>query len=145
VPFSVNPANLSPNQLVSGVLRIISNDVDSPRTTIPIDIFIKSPTGIDELTNIPKKLTLHPGYPNPFNPAINITFDLPTASHVTLEIFNILGERVITLLSENRAAGRHSLQWNGQNAAGEFAGSNVYFIRLNAGQQLRTQKIILLK
>lgn len=145
VPFSVNPANLSPNQLFSGVLRIISNDSDVPRITIPIDIFIQSPTGIDELTNIPQKLKLHPGYPNPFNPAVNITFDLPTASHVTLEIFNILGERVITLLSENRSAGRHSLQWNGQNTAGKFAGSNVYFIRLSAGHQLRTQKIILLK
>ncbi len=81
---------------------------------------------------VPGNFTLHPNYPNPFNPATTIAFDLPVRSYVTLSIYNLLGERVFTPLRGIRVAGRYSLRWNAINEAGESLTSGIYFYRLEA-------------
>jgi hypothetical protein len=89
---------------------------------------------------IPGRFVLYQNYPNPFNPSTTISYDLPARSHVTLKIFNLLGQEVATLVDGDAEAGRHLMQWN----AGRLA-SGVYFYRLQAGKFVENKKMILLK
>ncbi len=88
----------------------------------------------------PEVFALYPNYPNPFNPVTNIRFSLPENQKVSLGIYSVTGRLVETLVNEDRVAGFHTIQWN----AGRHA-SGVYFYRLDAGVNSKTQKMILLK
>jgi hypothetical protein len=79
-------------------------------------------------------------YPNPFNPVTDISFSLPIASHVKLEIFNVMGQKVATLVDGHLEAGEHIVQWDGSMTA-----SGVYLYRLQADDFVGTKKMILLK
>ncbi len=89
---------------------------------------------------LPERVSLHPAYPNPFNATTTIGFELPGSGMVDLAIFDLLGRRVATLSSEVRPAGIHHVQWTAENVA-----SGIYFARLQAAQQISTQKVVLLK
>ena len=82
-------------------------------------------------------------HPNPFNPATTIAFSLPSAGRVELAIYNLRGERVARLLDEERAAGEHSLRWNGHDELGHKVPSGVYFARLQAGEMQASHKLTL--
>jgi flagellar hook assembly protein FlgD len=84
-------------------------------------------------------------YPNPFNPHTSIQYDLPRAARVRLEIFNLLGQRVRTLLDEVKPAGTHRVEWDGLSSEGRHAASGIYFLRLTAEDFIATKKMILLK
>jgi hypothetical protein len=86
------------------------------------------------------EVVLHPNSPNPFNPATRIAFDLPEATHVRLDIFNVLGQRVATAVDRKMDAGHHSVIWDAGNAA-----SGVYLYRLTTGVETRIKKMLLLK
>jgi len=94
---------------------------------------------------IPSTYRLYQNYPNPFNPTTTLAFDLPVFSHVELVIFNILGERVRTLVSEMRPAGSYVIPWNSRDDRGQSVASGVYFARLLAGTQTVTIKMALVK
>jgi hypothetical protein len=99
--------------------------------------------GIGNETNnlpTPAKFELAQNYPNPFNPTTTIEFDLPKSSTVTLEIFNILGEKVATLLSASLLSGSYKYKWDASGLA-----SGVYLYCLEAGSFQQTKKLILLK
>jgi hypothetical protein len=90
---------------------------------------------------LPTRFALVQNYPNPFNPATTVQFDLPKASNVKLEVFNVLGQRVTTLVNGEVPAGYHKIPWN----AGDQA-SGLYFYRLTAdGNVIDTKKMMLLK
>lgn len=78
--------------------------------------------------------------PNPFNPITQISFTLPEACDVKLDIFNVMGQKVTTLMNEYMQAGSHRAIWNGSSAA-----SGVYFYRLTAGQRVAVKKMMLIK
>ncbi len=80
----------------------------------------------------PMEFALHPVRPNPFASTATIGFDLPRASRVRIEIFDVQGRRVARLLDEPRPAGRHSVAWNGRRASGATAGPGVYLCRMIA-------------
>jgi hypothetical protein len=85
-------------------------------------------------------------HPNPFNPQTTIAFDLPRAMEVSLDIFDLQGRLVRSLLHENPyVAGRHQQVWNGRDAEGQATASGVYFFRFKAGEQDRVGKLTLLK
>lgn len=94
--------------------------------------------GADEA--VPASLTLYQNFPNPFNPTTTIQFDLPEAGAVSLEVFNLKGELVETLLNEELSSGSHKLIFD---AAGYSSG--VYFYRLNAEQSVLSRKMVILK
>ncbi len=96
-------------------------------------------------TNLPHQYSLDQNYPNPFNPTTEIQFALPVATDVKLEVFNIVGQKVVTLLEEFREAGRHSITWSGTNSRGDPVASGVYLYRLTAGDFVQTRKMMLLK
>ncbi len=94
---------------------------------------------------MPDRFQLSQNYPNPFNPETSISFSIPNQSTVKLEVFNVLGQRVRTLVDGQLAAGEHILQWNSRNSNGLPVASGVYFYRLTAGGQTVTRKMLLLK
>jgi flagellar hook assembly protein FlgD len=84
-------------------------------------------------------------HPNPFNPTTDVYFDLPNPSHVTLTVYNIVGQRVITLVDGYREAGSHTVTWDGRSSSGNSVSSGVYFYRLEAGELVASRKMMLLK
>ncbi len=93
-----------------------------------------------ETIPVPKSFTLHPAYPNPFNPTTTIRYELITDGHVTLTIYDMMGREVTTLINQHRQTGFHTAQWNAENMS-----SGTYLIKLTQGENTSTQKIILLK
>ncbi|MBU0474069.1 MAG: T9SS type A sorting domain-containing protein [Bacteroidetes bacterium] len=87
---------------------------------------------------------LNQNYPNPFNTSTTITFEIPKSSNVRLEIFNLLGEKVNTLINENLIAGTHSAIWKGENNEGITAASGIYFYRLKTNDFFEVKKMIYL-
>jgi len=88
----------------------------------------------------PDNYILFQNYPNPFNPRTMINYQLPMTSAVELSIYNLLGQKVATLVNERKRAGRHQVEWN----AGDFA-SGVYLYRLTAGDFQQIKKMVLIK
>ena len=104
------------------------------------------PTGIESVTEeIPTRFALKQNYPNPFNPETIIEFALPVGQTVTLEIYNILGQRVRILITGFRKAGTHTVAWNGADDRNADVPSGVYFYRLNAGIFAGTNKMTLIR
>ncbi len=89
---------------------------------------------------VPTQYRLEQGFPNPFNPTTTIEFSLPHSEHVTLIIYDQLGQEIETLVADYLAAGEYSVEWN----AG-IRPSGVYYYRLQAGSFLQTKKLVLLK
>lgn len=88
---------------------------------------------------------LKPNYPNPFNPATVIRYQLAVNSKVTLKVYNLLGQEVRTLVNLHKSAGSHSVMWDGKNNQGQSVSSGVYLYRLEAGDFVRTRKMIMMK
>lgn len=95
----------------------------------------------ERIPNLIQNIKLYQNYPNPFNPSTTIEFYLPVTNQVTLKIFNILGEEVVTLVSERLPAGTYSYQW--YRPAGMESG--IYLYRLKAGNFVEIKKMILMK
>ncbi len=111
------------------------------RLNLPLLLSVKR----DFAESIPTESILHQNYPNPFNPATSIVYDLPSESNVTLRIFNILGEEVARLVQERQEQGRHTIQWNGNASSGSNCSSGVYFVRLEAGNNVSVKRMMLLR
>jgi len=94
----------------------------------------------DEHSLVADEFVLYPNYPNPFNPETNIRFSLPEDQIVTLNIYNMTGQLVESLVNERRSAGVHSVHWNASGVA-----SGVYLYQLQVGGRFLTQKMILMK
>lgn len=93
----------------------------------------------------PTRFVVHPNYPNPFNPQTTITYELPRDLHVTVEIFNALGQRVNVLLDANNQAGIHHITWRAVNAEGQPVSSGLYFYKVTAGEHSAIGKMMLLQ
>lgn len=89
---------------------------------------------------LPTAFWLGQNYPNPFNPNTTVEFGIPSASSVSIKIFNVLGQEVATILEDNLAAGTYKVEWNAQPFA-----SGTYFYRLLSGSHSETKKLILQK
>jgi len=97
-----------------------------------------------EITDIPADFILYPNYPNPFNPATQIRFDLYRSNtYVQLVIFDILGREVVKLVDQRLSVGQHQAIWNGKDAKGGKMPSGIYFYRLSSERFVQTKKMIL--
>jgi len=94
---------------------------------------------------LPYRFELSQNYPNPFNPVTTIEYSLPRRSNVRIDIFNLLGQNVRTLVNREQSAGDYSITWDGRSASGESVSTGVYFYRFQAGDHVETKKMLLLK
>ncbi|MFZ5519527.1 MAG: S8 family serine peptidase [Candidatus Zhuqueibacterota bacterium] len=97
------------------------------------------------LSALPKEFNLLQNYPNPFNPETKISYGLPQAAFVTVQIYDISGRLVRTLADENQGAGYHQVTWNGQDNFGRLVSSGVYFCKMKSGNFQKSMKLILSK
>jgi len=125
---------------------------DSPSDGLGnISIFynqLVSPTDVTdeiEVNNLPILFELSQNYPNPFNPVTTIEYNLPVRSHVVIEVFNILGQTVRTLLNDSQAAGSCTISWDGRDSSGKSVSTGVYLYRFQAGSHIETKKMLLLR
>ena len=94
-------------------------------------------------TALPTDFALGQNYPNPFNPSTIIPYQLPSAGHVRLDVFNVLGQRLATLVDAERSVGVHTAQWDGTDAAGRAVGTGVYIYRLSSGGMTESRRMVL--
>jgi len=100
---------------------------------------------IESPVAIPKEFALKQNYPNPFNPTTTIKFEMPKSSNVKLEIYNILGQKVKTLVNEDMKAGYHKVTWDGTNDYSVKVSSGMYIYIIKAGDFIARHKMVLLK
>ncbi len=96
-------------------------------------------------TELPKAFALRQNYPNPFNPATEIIYELPKAAYVNLAVFNLLGQKVKTLINATVQAGKYSARWDGKDETGKIVASGIYLYRLESGGQFFQKSMTLLK
>ena len=98
-----------------------------------------------DISTAPNEFSLSPNYPNPFNPSTQISYQLPRASQVTLTIYDILGNRVNSLVNELQPAGVYQVTWDGTNSRGQRLESGIFIYELQAGDQVLYQKMTMIK
>jgi hypothetical protein len=94
---------------------------------------------------LPRDFSLEQNHPNPFNPSTEISFSLPVTSQVRLDVYNIMGQKVTTLVNGSLPAGKHSVIWDGKSLSGETVASGVYFYRIEAANFTDAKKMLLMK
>lgn len=102
--------------------------------------------GVKDMKDLlPKKFALHQNYPNPFNPITTIKYDLPKDVRVKMYIYNILGQKIKTLVNTEQRAGYKMIRWNGTNDQGKPVASGTYFYKIMAGDFVKTKKMMIIK
>lgn len=111
-----------------------------PRATAMISINAQV-----EIAAVPQAFNLQQNYPNPFNPSTTIMYAVPQESQVTVEIYDITGKLVTTLVDAKQVAGYHAVAWNGNNAVGSRVATGIYFYKMTAGNFSETRKMLFAK
>jgi hypothetical protein len=139
----------TPRPTLSGTWTIKARDQQDSTTAIngPFTLTIDAGEvlGVDGQGLIPEVYALHPNYPNPFNPATTIRYDLPAAADVRLVVYDMLGREVVRLTQGRMEAGYHQLVWNGRTASGRDVPSGIYIARMITPAYTKSIKMVLLK
>ncbi|OGU70037.1 MAG: hypothetical protein A2W30_04915 [Ignavibacteria bacterium RBG_16_36_9] len=106
---------------------------------------ILSITDADESSNQPAEFVLYQNYPNPFNPSTKIGFQISDFGFVSLKVYDLLGNEMVTLVNEEKPAGRYEVEFNVTQASKPEISSGIYFYRLEAGNYIDTKKMLFLK
>lgn len=124
-------------------ITITSNDPDAAVVNIPLSV--QAGSGIDDEHLIPVATTLDKNFPNPFNPTTTIRFATKNAGNVKINIYNLKGQLVRSLLNETKEAGFHHVVWNGKDDRGQTVSSGIYLYRMDTNGYSATQKMMLMK
>ncbi|MGB2696785.1 MAG: T9SS type A sorting domain-containing protein [Candidatus Zixiibacteriota bacterium] len=108
-------------------------------------LWLKKESSPQKKTSIPASFSLRQNYPNPFNLSTEIEYSLPKDAHVRLVIYNVLGQKVRTLVNEYKSVGTYTIAWDGSNDNGSVTSSGIYFYKLVAGEYTQTKKMVMLK
>jgi len=122
---------------------VISVEVADYTIPNPI-VLLHDPLSESDITK-PTVTTLKANYPNPFNPSTTIAFDISKDGHVALDVYNIKGQKVTTLVNDIRSAGSYKVVWNGQDSAGHNVSSGIYFYRMQTEGYSAVKKMLLIK
>jgi len=144
----------SPSQIVSGLsasqeyywrVRSMNEKGEASAFSEVGRFVVNATTAVEDKEVIPTAFALSQNYPNPFNPTTQITYALPKNSYVSIVVYDMLGREVKTLLNNEVLAGNHSVTWNGDDNNGMKVVSGVYLYKINAGDFVKTMKLILMK
>jgi hypothetical protein len=141
IAFSIGLCNIPGTSMEPELLNVACT---YPDTANPIALEVPS-LGVETFTGIPTEYRLSQNYPNPFNPTTKIAFDLPTAGPVHLTIYNLLGQRVVTLVDKHLEPARYQVEWDGTDMRGTPVASGIYFYELRAGAFQARKKMLLLR
>ena len=119
-------------------LSAVGVNENGEEVTVKIDNSRKSAT-------LPREFKLYQNRPNPYNPSTIISYDLPREGNVKLEIFNLLGQKVTTLVDEFQSAGHYEVEWNSTDAVDRALAGGMYFYRLSMDGFSQSRKMLLLK
>ncbi len=142
VTFFLGLANLPGTSMDPELLNVVCGypDEDSPV------VVETNALSLDENLTIPTQFALHQNYPNPFNPSTQISFDVPDGSElVRLNIYNILGKKVSTLLNNVVNPGKHKVEWNAKDNEGNPVASGIYFYELSSPSFTARKKMLLIR
>ncbi len=126
-------------------------NVTSPGETTGIDFFLpplqQLLTDVPEVATetIPETYRLHQNFPNPFNPGTTIRYELPATSQVSVVIYNVLGQKIRSLVDTIQPAGNYRIQWDGTNDLGEPVAAGVYFVSLKTDKLVLSRKMLLIR
>ncbi|MCK9426826.1 MAG: fibronectin type III domain-containing protein [Ignavibacteriaceae bacterium] len=144
----------SPSQVVTGLsssqeyywrVRSVNEKGESSAYSEAGRFVVNATTAVEDQTVLPTAFALSQNYPNPFNPTTQISYALPQNSYVSIKVYDMLGREVKTLLNNEVLAGNHSVTWNGDDNNGMKVVSGVYLYKINAGDFVKTMKLILMK
>ena len=102
-------------------------------------------TDVEDVELVPVKYELSNNYPNPFNPSTNIQYSIAQSKLVSIVIYNLLGQKVVTLVNKELGAGNYNVVWNGKNDFGSKVSSGIYIYKLTAGDFVASKKMTLMK
>ena len=142
VTFFLGLANLPGTSMDPELLNVVCGypDEDSPV------VVETNALSLDENLTIPTQFALHQNYPNPFNPSTQILFDVPEGAElVRLNIYNILGKKVSTLLNNVMSPGKHKIEWNAKDNEGNPVASGIYFYELSSSSFTARKKMLLIR
>ena len=112
---------------------------------ITVQVGVGAQVSIEEPGITPLQFALHQNYPNPFNPETMIRFDVADKTDLSISVYNILGEKITTLLKGSLEAGTYHVQWNGVSDQGKTLPSGMYFYELNSPLFHSVKKLVLVK
>ena len=136
IPFTlVKPKDISVDKII--LVDVMNNKVG----TINVEIFYNN------APEIPVDYSLSQNFPNPFNPTTTVKFSVPKDGAVTLKVYDMLGQEVVTLFFGNTQRGTYTLNWNGKDGSGKYVSSGSYIYRMSAnnGEFVQSKKMIFLK
>jgi uncharacterized protein (TIGR02145 family) len=133
--------NITCNLVALGRNAFAKDYGGSVRCVRDLPVGVNDPDGAGR----PYEFNLVQNYPNPFNPTTVIEYSVPTRSPVTIDIYNLLGEKVRTLVGETKSAGSYSVEWNGTDQSGKTVASGLYLYRIQAGKFIQSKKMLLLR
>ncbi|HEQ97913.1 MAG TPA: T9SS type A sorting domain-containing protein [candidate division Zixibacteria bacterium] len=140
------PMNVNTDEL--GDLGLTSDEIDDLVAFLETltDGYFPAPGPAGRIAaNTPRDFILAANYPNPFNPTTTIEYTIPSQTQVTIDVFNVLGQKVKTLVNETQPAGTYQTEWNGTDEASQTVATGVYFYRLSAGDVTMTKKMVMVK
>lgn len=120
-------------------------DVNTKTISKVIDLNEYLQTKVQDKIIIPAEYILSQNYPNPFNSSTMISYQIPKNINVSIEIYNILGQKVASLVDKRQNAGRYQIQWEGKNQKGEEIASGLYILRFSTSDFVQSKKLLLLR
>ncbi|MFZ0388962.1 MAG: FlgD immunoglobulin-like domain containing protein, partial [Calditrichia bacterium] len=139
--YGVDPAQR--DTMMTGIVSIESNDPVLP--VVEVMVYDSVLTAIGDMDQLPTTFDISQNYPNPFNPSTTIKFQVPQVTDVKLMIYNVLGQKVRTLVNRSVEPGRYQAVWDGRNDLGVQVASGVYVYRFEAADYVKVQKMMLMK
>ena len=132
--------------VVSDMTPFVRNDPDELlKSEIIWNVSIEKGITDGSIDGLAEVAMLHQNVPNPFNPTTTVTFSLPGAGHVRVDVFDALGRHIVTLIDEVKEAGTHSAIWDGKDSNGIAVSTGIYFCRLEADASTETLKMVLIR
>lgn len=149
---SVGPIDFFPGDSQSIVVKIvIGQGTDRLASIVDLRARMNSPDSIatevpsSNPSHLPGAYSLAQNYPNPFNPSTSIEYAVPTRARVTLEVVNLLGQHITSLVDATQGPGRYKIEWQGTDDADRPVATGVYLYRIRIGESVAVKKMLLLK
>jgi hypothetical protein len=141
---TINYASTSSARTEDGEIKLV-NAIVVGEDASEMNVTIKSVGAVSSNDALPSVRALSQNIPNPFNPTTEIAYSIPKSTQVKLEVLNILGQSVRTLVDDYKVAGNYSVIWDGRDNSQHSVASGIYLYRIAAGEYSETRKMVLMK